>query len=78
MRVMTKLLLLISIFCVGVILNLPKSKVVDARTKQICMEEAKVDHKRYILEERWERWGDDWKDYDWYKSCIENVTNTRP
>lgn len=42
------------------------------------MEEAKVDHKRYILEERWERWGDDWKDYDWYKSCIENVTNTRP
>lgn len=47
----------------------------DTTTEDVCYQESLVDHKKYILPERWK---DEWEDFDWYKSCIDNIREVSP
>lgn len=47
------------------------TKIVDARTMELCQWYATRDHQKEIAPERWEKNGK-WEDFDWYTSCINH------
>lgn len=46
---------------------------VDETTKTLCMQYALRDHEKEIAPERWKVFGEDFKKFDWYSSCINHV-----
>lgn len=73
---MNKYLLIILIIVVvemfGLILSINQRTEVDEQTKTLCRWYASQNHDGEIGEERMEKMGWRWVNFDWYDSCIKN------
>jgi len=49
------------------------NKDLDEQTKLLCRWYASIDHRKEITDERYEKMSHLWTDFDWYKSCINQV-----
>lgn len=64
------ILVIIYIF---VLFNIKYSTGLDEQTKSLCRWYASIDHRKEITDERYEKMSYLWTDFDWYKSCINQV-----
>lgn len=51
----------------------PEMRVVDQRTKELCRYYANLDHEKELAPDRWKAYGDEFKRFDWYTSCVHHV-----
>lgn len=58
----------------GSIIVLQTEAIPDNQTKLLCREYANRDHEKEIAPLRWKLNSHEWKDFDWYKSCIDHNT----
>lgn len=57
-------------FIIIYIQSLPK--VVNQQTREQCWEYSIKDHEKEIAPERWRVYGEEFKKFDWYKSCLKH------
>lgn len=55
------------------IYNHPELRIVDQRTKDLCRYYANLDHEKELAPDRWKAYGDEFKRFDWYTSCVHHV-----
>lgn len=46
---------------------------IDADTARLCREYANRDHEKELAPERWAWKAEEWKNFDWYNSCLDHV-----
>lgn len=46
--------------------------IANQQTRDLCREYANRDHEKEIAPERWRVYGEDFKKFDWYKSCLRH------
>lgn len=51
---------------------------IDADTARLCREYANRSHEKEFTPERWAWKAEEWKKFDWYKSCIDNIKYSVP